>query len=39
MGNKRALEGAVNSDTPASFLRLYSQVTFVLDQAAAKFLK
>lgn len=37
-GINRALNGAISSDAPASFLRLHPNVTFVLDKAAAKML-
>ncbi len=34
-GIRRTLKGEVNSDCPASYLRLHNKVTFILDQAAA----
>lgn len=37
-GIQRTLKGSVNSDAPASFLRLHSRVTFLLDGAAAQML-
>jgi len=37
-GIQRTLEGPVNSDSPASFLRLHPRVTFILDNAAAQML-
>ena len=33
-GIQRALDGPVNSDAPASFLRLHPNVTFIIDQEA-----
>lgn len=38
-GVNRSLKGPVSSDAPASFLRLHPNVTAVLDQAAAQYLK
>lgn len=38
-GIQRSLEGAINADAPASFLRLHPHVTFLLDQAAASLLQ
>lgn len=37
-GIQRTLEGPINSDSPASFLRLHPRVTFLLDNAAAQML-
>lgn len=37
-GIQRTLEGLINSDSPASFLRLHPCVTFLLDNAAARML-
>lgn len=37
-GIKRTLEGPINSDAPASFLRLHPDVTFLLDRGAASLL-
>ncbi len=37
-GIQRTLEGPINSNAPASFLRLHPRVTFVIDQAAAQLL-
>lgn len=37
-GIRRTLEGPINSDAPASFLRLHPNVTFVLDHEAASLL-
>ena len=37
-GIQRTLEGPINSDAPASFLRLHPHATFVIDRAAAKLL-
>lgn len=34
-GIKRALEGEISQDAPASFLRLHPNVTFILDKGAA----
>lgn len=38
-GIKRSLEGKINSESPASFLRYHSNVIFALDKDAAKLLK
>lgn len=37
-GIQKALEGLVNSDAPASFLRLHPNVTFIIDQEAGSLL-
>lgn len=37
-GIQRTLEGPIGSDTPASFLRLHSNVTFIIDQEAGSLL-
>lgn len=38
-GIQRSLEGPINSDSPASFLRLHPNVTFILDEEAAGLLR
>lgn len=37
-GIQRSINGNIDSDAPASFLRLHPHVTFILDQAAASLL-
>jgi len=37
-GIQKTLEGPINSDAPASFLRLHPHVTFIIDKEAAKLL-
>ncbi len=38
-GIQRTLEGPINSDAPASFLRLHPNVTFIIDKDAGSLLK